>query len=193
MTYETSLSPGTLVDADVDSHIVGPGFVPISKELGITVEVLSQATAWLILTLGLCVFIMNPIAKIYGKRPVYVFASIVLFIVSVWVRCASSYRTCWSLMYGSRVLWQIRMVAFLEVSLPADYECGHEVLTPFVFRQNSRRSGNGSLRGIGPSDHFRPLLRPPACNENSPVEPFPPLWYCRCWIHFWIYHRGFRL
>lgn len=65
--------------------MLGPGFVPISEELGISVEILSQATAWLILTLGLCVFFMNPIAKIYGKRPVYVFASIVLFIVSVWV------------------------------------------------------------------------------------------------------------
>ena len=66
--------------------MLGPGFVVISAQLGITVVVLSQATAWLILTLGLCVFFMNPLAKIYGKRPVYVFASVVLFIVSVWVR-----------------------------------------------------------------------------------------------------------
>ena len=65
--------------------MLGPGFVPIAAELGITVNVLSEATAWLILTLGLIVFFMNPFAKIYGKRPVYVFASIVLFIVSVWV------------------------------------------------------------------------------------------------------------
>ena len=71
--------------------MLGPGFVPISEQLGITVEVLSQATAWLILTLGLCVFIMNPIAKIYGKRPVYVFASIVLFVVSIWGGVADTY------------------------------------------------------------------------------------------------------
>ena len=71
--------------------MLGPGFVPISEELGITVEVLSQATAWLILTLGLVVFIMNPIGKIYGKRPVYVFASVVLFIVSIWGGVADTY------------------------------------------------------------------------------------------------------
>ena len=65
--------------------MLGPGFVPIAAQLGITVTVLSEATAWLILTLGICVFLMNPLAKIYGKRPVYVFASIVLFVVSVWV------------------------------------------------------------------------------------------------------------
>lgn len=65
--------------------MLGPGFVPISQQLGITVEVLSQSTAWLILCLGLCVFIFNPLAKIYGKRPVYVLASLVLVIVSIWV------------------------------------------------------------------------------------------------------------
>lgn len=71
--------------------MLGPGFVPISKQLGISVETLSQATAWLILTLGICVFFFNPLAKIYGKRPIYVFASVILFIVSVWV-CAKSDR-----------------------------------------------------------------------------------------------------
>ena len=70
--------------------MLGPGFVPIAAELGITVATLSEATAWLILTLGLCVFLMNPLAKIYGKRPIYVFASIVLFIVSVWVSYIST-------------------------------------------------------------------------------------------------------
>ena len=70
--------------------MLGPGFVIISEQLGITVNVLGEATAWLILTLGICVFFFNPLAKIYGKRPVYVFASIVLLIVSIWVRYAKS-------------------------------------------------------------------------------------------------------
>lgn len=65
--------------------MLGPGFVPISAQLGITVDVLSQSTAWLILSLGLCVFFMNPLAKIYGKRPIYIFASTILLIVSIWV------------------------------------------------------------------------------------------------------------
>jgi len=65
--------------------MLGPGFVPISAQLGITVDILSQATAWLILALGLCVFFMNPLAKIFGKRPIYVFASTIMIIVSIWV------------------------------------------------------------------------------------------------------------
>lgn len=69
--------------------MLGPGFVPISEELGITVDILSQATAWLILALGLCVFIMNPLAKILGKRVIYVFASLILVNVSIWASSPS--------------------------------------------------------------------------------------------------------
>lgn len=69
--------------------MLGPGFVPISAQLGITVDILSQATAWLILALGLCVFIMNPLAKIFGKRVIYVFASLIMVIVSIWVSLSS--------------------------------------------------------------------------------------------------------
>lgn len=68
--------------------MLSPGFVEISAELNINVETLSQATAWLILTLGLCVFLINPLAKIYGKRPVYIIASTILLVTSCW--CAAS-------------------------------------------------------------------------------------------------------
>lgn len=80
--------------------MLGPGFVPISKELGISVNTLSQATAWLILTLGLCVFLINPVAKMYGKRPVYIVTIILLFIVSIWGAVADNY----SSFLGSRII-----------------------------------------------------------------------------------------
>jgi MFS family permease len=71
--------------------MLGPGFVPISAQLGITIDILSQSTAWLILALGLCVFFMNPLAKIFGKRPIYVFASLIMIIVSIWGAAADNY------------------------------------------------------------------------------------------------------
>ena len=88
--------------------MLGPGFVPIAAELGITVSILSQSTAWLILTLGLCVFFFNPFAKIYGKRPVYVFASVVMLVVSIWGAVADSY----SSFLGSRVLGALGMAPY---------------------------------------------------------------------------------
>ncbi|CAJ2501541.1 Uu.00g043940.m01.CDS01 [Anthostomella pinea] len=71
--------------------MLGPGFVPVSKELGISINTLSQSTAWLILTIGLCVFFANPVAKIYGKRPVYIVSICLLFAVSIWGAVAKSY------------------------------------------------------------------------------------------------------
>ncbi|KAF4312008.1 putative cycloheximide resistance protein [Botryosphaeria dothidea] len=88
--------------------MLGPGFVPISKELGISVNTLSQATAWLILTLGLCVFLINPVAKMYGKRPVYIVTIILLFIVSIWGAVADNY----SSFLGSRIIGGIGMAPY---------------------------------------------------------------------------------
>jgi hypothetical protein len=50
--------------------MLSPGFVEVSADLNISVNTLSQSTAWLILTIGLGLFIANPLAKIYGKRPI---------------------------------------------------------------------------------------------------------------------------
>jgi hypothetical protein len=97
--------------------MLGPGFVVISAELGITVNVLSEATAWLILTLGICVFFFNPLAKIYGKRPVYVFASIILVVVSIWVCHPSPKDGQGEANGGFRALWQTPM----EASLAAEF------------------------------------------------------------------------
>ncbi|KAK4574964.1 hypothetical protein LTR86_000814 [Recurvomyces mirabilis] len=88
--------------------MLGPGFVPIAKQLGITVVILSQSTAWLILTLGLCVFFFNPAAKIWGKRPVYVLCSIILLIVSIWGAVADNYGS----FLGSRVLGALGMAPY---------------------------------------------------------------------------------
>lgn len=88
--------------------MLGPGFVLISKELGISINTLSQSTAWLILTLGLVVFFINPLAKIYGKRPVYVFASIIMLVVSIWGAVAKDYPS----FLGSRILGALGMAPY---------------------------------------------------------------------------------
>ncbi|KAK5164567.1 uncharacterized protein LTR77_009773 [Saxophila tyrrhenica] len=107
--------------------MLGPGFVPIAAELGISVPVLGQATAWLILTLGLVVFFINPLAKIYGKRPVYVFASTILFVVSIWGAVAKDYPT----FLASRVVGALGMAPYevLVQATIADLYFVHERAT----------------------------------------------------------------
>jgi MFS family permease len=73
--------------------MLSPGFVPISAQLNISVNTLSQSTAWLILTLGATLFIANPFAKVYGKRPVYVLASVLLLVASIWGATTTEYNS----------------------------------------------------------------------------------------------------
>lgn len=87
--------------------MLSPGFVQVSANLGITVEVLSQATAWLILTIGLSLFITNPLAKVYGRRPIYILAIIIMFATSVWGAAVTTYNS----FLASRIIGGIGMVS----------------------------------------------------------------------------------
>lgn len=71
--------------------MLSPGFVTIAAELGISLNTLAQSTAWLILCIGLSLFLVNPLAKVFGRRPVYIIAITVLFACSVWGAFAKDY------------------------------------------------------------------------------------------------------
>ena len=73
--------------------MLSPGFVQVSEDLNISINTLAQATAWLILTIGLSLFILNPLAKLYGKRPVYIFAILIMFATSVWCAATTTYNS----------------------------------------------------------------------------------------------------
>jgi MFS family permease len=92
--------------------MLSPGFVEVSAQLHITVEVLSQSTAWLILTIGLGLFLTNPLAKLYGKRPIYILAICIMFACSIWGATATNY----SSFLASRIVSGVGMAPY-EVSL----------------------------------------------------------------------------
>ncbi|TVY84075.1 putative MFS-type transporter [Lachnellula suecica] len=71
--------------------MLSPGFVQIAGELHISVNTLSQATAWLILTIGLSLFLANPVAKVLGRRPVFIVAVVIMFATSIWGALAKDY------------------------------------------------------------------------------------------------------
>ncbi|KAH8881315.1 serine/threonine kinase 16 [Thozetella sp. PMI_491] len=88
--------------------MLSPGFVQVSADLEIDVNTLGQATAWLILTIGLGLFITNPMAKIIGRRPVYILAILIMFATSVWSACVSTY----SSFLASRIVAGIGMAPY---------------------------------------------------------------------------------
>lgn len=71
--------------------MLSPGFVEIAANLSITVEILSQATAWLIFTLAIVLFLTNPLAKLIGRRPIFLLAIVVMFATSVWGAAVREY------------------------------------------------------------------------------------------------------
>ncbi len=73
--------------------MLSPGFVVISAELGISIDVLAQATAWVILVIGLSLFIFNPMAKKVGRRPVYLICSVIMLSDSIWGARAGDYNS----------------------------------------------------------------------------------------------------
>ena len=88
--------------------MLGPGFTVISKDLHISISTLTHSTAWIILAIGLSVFIANPIAKVYGKRPVYIAAICILFAVNVWGAVTKTY----SSFLASRIVGGIGMAPY---------------------------------------------------------------------------------
>ncbi|KAM7218614.1 serine/threonine kinase 16 [Rhypophila decipiens] len=73
--------------------MLSPGFVEIASNLNITVEILSQATAWLIFTLAMVLFLTNPLAKLIGRRPIFIMAIMVMFATSVWGAAVKEYNS----------------------------------------------------------------------------------------------------
>ncbi|AEO68508.1 uncharacterized protein THITE_2090020 [Thermothielavioides terrestris NRRL 8126] len=88
--------------------MLSPGFVPVAAELNISIDVLSQSTAWLILTIGLGLFLTNPLAKIFGRRPIYLLSIIIMFVTSVWGAAVTEYNS----FLGSRIVAGIGMAPY---------------------------------------------------------------------------------
>jgi MFS family permease len=88
--------------------MLSPGFVEIAAELDIPVQLLGEATAWLILTIGLGLFITNPLAKLYGKRPIYILAIVIMFACSVWGAATTKYNS----FLASRIISGVGMAPY---------------------------------------------------------------------------------
>ncbi|KAI1325666.1 MFS general substrate transporter [Xylariaceae sp. FL0255] len=68
--------------------IIAAGFTNVAKDYGINVAEVSYTTGLYMTGLGIGSVIFSPTAILYGKRPVYLFSSILYILTSVW--CALS-------------------------------------------------------------------------------------------------------
>lgn len=91
--------------------MLSPGFGIMAEEMGVEIADLAQATSWLTLAIGLSLFLLNPLAKLYGKRPVYIFSILIMFACSVWGAATKDFNSY----LASRSLGGVGMAPF-EVS-----------------------------------------------------------------------------
>jgi MFS family permease len=88
--------------------MLSPGFVLVSADLGISIDVLAQSVAWTILTIGLSLFIFNPVAKKFGRRPVYLICAVIMLSASIWGGLSTNYNS----FLASRVWGGLGMAPF---------------------------------------------------------------------------------
>jgi MFS family permease len=88
--------------------MLSPGFINVAQSLDISLDVLAQSTAWLILCIGLGLFITNPLAKIIGRRPVYLAAIVIMFATSIWSATVRQYDS----FLGSRIVAGLGMAPY---------------------------------------------------------------------------------
>lgn len=88
--------------------MLSPGFVEIAANLNITVETLGQSVAWTVLAIGLGLFVSNPLAKIVGRRPIYMVAVVIMLACSIWGAAVKNYNS----FLGSRIVASLGMAPF---------------------------------------------------------------------------------
>jgi MFS family permease len=89
---------------------LSPAFFILSQEFGKTQTETSHLLLWPILVLGVFNFFWVPVANYFGKRPVFVFASLLLCVAYIWGACAQSFES---------LLWSNIVAAFAGSSTEA--------------------------------------------------------------------------
>ncbi|TKA68422.1 hypothetical protein B0A49_08384 [Cryomyces minteri] len=89
---------------------LSPAFYGLSIEFHKTQSETSALLLWPILVLGLFNFFWVPVANYFGKRPVFVFASLLLCVCYIWGACAQGFES---------LLWSNIVAAFAGSSTEA--------------------------------------------------------------------------
>ncbi|KAF2436447.1 MFS general substrate transporter [Tothia fuscella] len=89
---------------------LAPAFPTLSQEFNKTPGETANLLLWPILVLGVFNFFWVPLANYFGKRPVFVIASRILYVSYIWGACAKSFRS---------LLWSNIIAAFAGSSTEA--------------------------------------------------------------------------
>jgi MFS family permease len=116
---------------------LAPAFYILSIEFDKSMTETSHLLLWPILVLGLFNFFWVPLANYFGKRPIFVFASLLLCVCYIWGAVATSFKS---------LLWSNIIAAFAGSSTEALGAAIVNVSSPLPGSRDSRsRDGRGML------------------------------------------------
>ena len=82
---------GCILYAAVVSAMLNPAFFTMSLELNTTIPALILTTGYQTLVVGVTGPLFNALARKYGKRPIFIFGSVICLIANIIGSCVNSY------------------------------------------------------------------------------------------------------
>lgn len=129
----------------LNTAVINPAYVPMSKEFGITTVRASYQTTIVIALNGVAPFIWLPLANVYGRRPIYLFCTLLGFVTAL----GSAYAQSFQQLLVARAFNGFMPVAFtLGATTVADL---------FFFHQRGRAMGVYTMTMVNGS-HLAPIV-----------------------------------
>lgn len=125
---------------------LAPAFYPLSLEFNKTQTETSALLLWPILTLGVFNFFWVPLANYFGKRPIFVFACLLLCMAYVWGAVATTFNS---------LMWSNIVAAFAGSSTEA---LGAAVVSDLFFVHERANAMSWYMNAITGGNTIGPLI-----------------------------------
>jgi len=125
---------------------LAPAFYVISQEFGKTQNETSALLLWSVFTLGLFNFFWVPVANYFGKRPVFVFALLLLSLCCIWGAVATTFKS---------LLWSQIVAAFAGSSTEA---LGAAIVNDLYFLHERGNLMGWYMNAIAGGNSIGPLI-----------------------------------
>jgi Major Facilitator Superfamily len=97
----------------VHGPMVAPITLTLASDFNVSINDVAQLSSYMLLVIGGMAYIDSALANVYGKRPVFVFALVLLVVSDAWASRAESYGS----LMGARCLSGAGQAAFEAISL----------------------------------------------------------------------------
>ncbi|CUS08976.1 unnamed protein product [Tuber aestivum] len=147
---------GEVVSESIKAAVLGPAIAPINKmlvdEFKTTYHVTAKFAGWQFWPAGIAGLFGSAVGRVWGKRPVYIFSTLLLFIGAIWNALAQSTDS----FLGARILQGFGLGAF-ETIVPSTVGDMYFVGFQGLVHERGKRIAFYNLSFLG-TTYFMPVL-----------------------------------